>query len=527
MKALAQQRGRVEPTCFNRLGAASSALLVLVASTALPAPLARASPLFEVVGDAHGLAGQNARATGPGAASTYFNPALLPEAESGVMLGFFFLSQQIATHLDARASSPACPNRSCDIPVINNAGPEAFRHEDGSTIDTPALPTSWLENGRLGPENQIALPARPRQAAGSGQKRQAFIGLGLVEALIENRLSIGVYTQIPLDGFMQTRAFYGDEREQFFSNSLHPELYADRLSAASIAFGAGLRLSSQLSVGVALTLAIQSGARAPAYVSNLSDLDSLLLDSDVSVSVALAPHLALSYQPSSRLRLSATVHSPQGVEIDTKVSYIIATGLEQRTEQRFTHGYLPWIVAVGAEFGLDASQRPLWSLVATVTYSLWSQYRDRHDARPSPGFAWSNVAGASLGVRHRGQRFRGLLDAVFAPSPVPAQSGRSNYVDNDRAGAALGFAYAFAVDSHACELGLSAQAHRLLPRSVRKASGLHPELVRDELPDDAIGGTPRGPIAGREGLQTNNPGFPGFASDGFILGAGVHFALAF
>jgi hypothetical protein len=62
---------------------------------------------------------------------------------------------------------------------------------------------------------------------------------------------------------------------------------------------------------------------------------------------------------------------------------------------------------------------------------------------------------------------------------------------------------------------------------VRKLSGTASDLVRDELPDDAIGGTPRGPIAGREGLQTNNPGFPGFGSQGYLFGAGAHFTLTY
>ena len=35
------------------------------------------------------------------------------------------------------------------------------------------------------------------------------------------------------------------------------------------------------------------------------------------------------------------------------------------------------------------------------------------------------------------------------------------------------------------------------------------------------------PLDGREGLQTNNPGFPGFSSGGVVAGAGVSIAFEY
>jgi long-chain fatty acid transport protein len=77
------------------------------------------------------------------------------------------------------------------------------------------------------------------------------------------------------------------------------------------------------------------------------------------------------------------------------------------------------------------------------------------------------------------------LASQYKPTPVPAQTGRTNYVDNDRIGASLSVEY-----------------------------GVSPALVTDEVPDDAI--LAGEPVVGREGLQTNNPGSPGFSSAGFI-----------
>jgi long-chain fatty acid transport protein len=54
---------------------------------------------------------------------------------------------------------------------------------------------------------------------------------------------------------------------------------------------------------------------------------------------------------------------------------------------------------------------------------------------------------------------------------------------------------------------------------------IDPERVKDELPDDAqISGDPV-PSAG--GLQTNNPGWPGFSSGGWMLGGTLYVAVAF
>ena len=51
-----------------------------------------------------------------------------------------------------------------------------------------------------------------------------------------------------------------------------------------------------------------------------------------------------------------------------------------------------------------------------------------------------------------------------------------------------------------------------------------PSLVVDEVPDDGV--VNGQPIPGRQGLQTNNPGWPGFGSEGWIVGGGVYLSVA-
>ena len=84
-------------------------------------------------------------------------------------------------------------------------------------------------------------------------------------------------------------------------------------------------------------------------------------------------------------------------------------------------------------------------------------------------------------------------------------------------------------------VGLQTQAHRLLPRHTQKLAAYsqgmsRPDLVIDEVPDNATAGIDpvtgeARPLAGREGLQTNNPGWPCFFSAGWIVGGSFHVTL--
>ena len=55
----------------------------------------------------------------------------------------------------------------------------------------------------------------------------------------------------------------------------------------------------------------------------------------------------------------------------------------------------------------------------------------------------------------------------------------------------------------------------------------YPQLVVDEVPDDAVDGQLGDPIPNRAGLQTNNPGFPGFSSGGWIVGGAIHLSILY
>ena len=106
---------------------------------------------------------------------------------------------------------------------------------DDSAFSTLPLPTKVLASGRPGDALRQALPARPRQAAGTGHDTNTYEMIGLIAKFFKQRFAFGFYALVPNGNFTVLQAPYVDEREQYFSNSLHPELYADRLTAISLA----------------------------------------------------------------------------------------------------------------------------------------------------------------------------------------------------------------------------------------------------------------------------------------------------
>lgn len=506
-----------------------------------------ASPLFELVGGAQGMGGFNARVSSPGAASTYFNPALLADAAPGLELGTFFLDESIDISVDSRESNAQCRpgdvGTSCDIPVVFGTGPESFRHEDGSPISNPAIPTGWLEQGRQAMGTDPGLTPSPRQSAGSGQNQRAYQMLGLVSPVFGRRAVLGFYAMIPLAEFTTAKAFYNDEREQYFSNSLHPEMYSDRMTATSLAFGVGSRITDRLAAGITFTLSLKNTASAPVYVSDLANLDTVLLDSDIGVEAAVSPHFGLTYDPLRRLRLAATVHTKQAMEIVTGFDYFLSTGSKQGASVGFTHAYIPLTAAVAGDYDLVDVAGGRVHLAGTAKFARWSQYRDRHSESPHPDYAWSDTLSGALGARYQRGNLRGLIDLEYQPTPVPPQTGRSNYVDSDRLSLSTGADYTFRLWGSTFRAGVGVQSHRLLSQHVSKfdtpinpqpnsnlpgyGDGYYPQLVLDEVPDDAIDGIVGDPIPERAGLQSNNPGFPGWASEGWILGGTVNIAVLY
>jgi hypothetical protein len=496
---------------------------VLVVLTSSPA---RATPLFETNGDTLGMGGLQARTVPGGPSAAYFNPALLTDTPASMTDGFSLLHQQINIALDGRLGTQF------DVP--NNIQSAVHSGDSFAPFDLYPLPTNAIEYGVPATDTMAALPARPRQHAGSGQQTLYYFSVGLVVKLFRDYLTFGLHTLLPLKDFMELRLFYPDEREQYFSNSLHPELYSDRLTAPSVALGLGLRIFDGLSIGVGGSLVVGATTRASVYVVNPSDLTNLQLDLNGAASAGFAPHFGASYTAiEKRLRVSAVAHAPSQARMDNSFGFLLPTGIAQESGFDFLLFYRPWMASLGASFDFLPEEKKELSVAATAVYARWRTYIDRHDEKPIDSYGWADTISPTIGLRYGLDRFRSYLDVGYTPTPIPKQTGRSNYVDNDKVSASMGAEYGFDLWETGLTVGLVLQMQGLIERYQAKlstptdASGknLAPDRVKDEVPDDAV--ISGDPVPGREGLQTNNPGWPGFGSSGWLGGGSLYVGVAF
>lgn len=491
-------------------------LALFTLSTALAALLgareSAASPLIDAMGPVNGEGGASAVVSGASVSSTYFNPALLIDGEEELLIGYAAISEQIGVTLDGR--------RSGDVPEIVSG--RDILGADGVPISNATVPTNWLRVGCAGGTGAGDCPPpgfgqRPRQAQGTSQKTRTYLALGISKHVVPDRFSIGMYALLPFSGFTSARSFYADEREALFSNSLHPELYGDRLTSLSFVFGGAFKILPTLSLGASVSLGFTNSAGASTYVRDSTNYDTLLLNDSIKTEVEVSPTLGVRWIPARWLRVGGALHAPERFVVDTTISGTLPSGTESSSTRHDVYDYMPWTVVIGAE--ADVAKRGRWSmsLAASAKYAMWSSYVDRHGQSPrdyGADLAWKDTLTVALGTRQHFGDLHAWLDVRYAPSPVPDQVGRSNYVDNDRVGLVAGVELKTSFVHTKFRPGLALFVDRLIERHVTKDDA----RIVDELPDGAVFGSTHDPVAGAKGLQTNNPGWPGFASRGWVWG---------
>jgi long-chain fatty acid transport protein len=492
-----------------------AAPFALAFASLLQAGAARASGALELTGAPTSANGLNARALARGPEAAFFNPALLPYAAATTQAGFFVL----VTHGDITLA-PRPPG--VDVPESVYDG--QIRNPDGSTsrLTHRPMPGSKLATPRADTRDREIVP---------------YATLGLVRPLYQDRLVLGFYALLPLRSFQEQQAFFPDERAQYFSNRLEFEMLGDRLSVTSLAVSMAGRITRWLSVGAGVDVTIGTSARTAVHVPDASDQRTALINPDVEVESVFAPYFAFATSPTPWLRLSATLHLASASDTDGENrirfwNYPYPEGESSVSQAyRLTLDHQPTRVGVGASvMGPPSEDRaggtaarskslalPAWEIGAQALLTRWSEYRDRH--AESPPDPWSSTLSVGLGgaVALGGRRFS--ADVAFTPSPVPDQTGRTNYVDNPRL--ALSASFETPVSLFGADFGVGVFLHGqlLVAREVSKSpSARNP--VFDEVPDNLVDIVSGEPIDGAGGLQTNNPGYPGFSSGGWLAGAG-------
>jgi len=444
-----------------------------------------------------GAGAQDSAMAGAGAAITedaravHTSPAGMSFGIPSVTLGFMGAANRLVARLSPRPSGYDAPDLGSASPVI----PYANRLR--------------------------ARPAEAREPGVSGFTVGAVAGLGL------DWLRAGVLVFIPTTGVANQSTFYPDEREQYFSNTVHRPIYGARLSSQQILFATAARPLAWMSVAAGLRFLLETHANTSVLIPDQADTSVQYVDLRTRVGAAAGvTGGAAARFFDDRLRISATFRDE--VASTTRGTNEIQIRGFQNTAQfpieqpnRYVVEFLPRQVSVGSAY---ASK--LGSIALDATWSQWSRYLD--DLGEHAGFhdTVSAAAGGELVLGARTPRLRAGIG--YRASPVPPQTGRTNHVDNGMWILGLGSACNIRVDGHDLEIAFFGQLQLAVRQTtVKDDPGVYPACepgvasICDEVPDgSSLSGTNHA-IAAAAGLQTGNPGFPGFSSGGWVAVAGL------
>jgi len=474
--------------------------LVACALAGLAAP-ARATGWMEWLGSPASSSPFTGRIQGVDVSAAYFNPALLSMAPGQLGVALSLLGQSLTIGLSPR---PAGADVSEDIFRAR------LRNEDGTSSRLILHP---LPTGRL---------PTPRQSPASSGTLGTF-HFGAIFHPVDPYLTFGFSMVSPMTYFQERSSFYADEREQYFSNALHFERAEDGLCAPQFFLAASTSPFRFLSLGAGVSMATRSRTRSLVYIPDAADQEIADINNEIRITTEWVPHGGLLITPAPGWSLALTAHAPTRSDIDGQAeiqfwNYQYPEGRDSLVQPfAFSQGMLPWRVGVGGAVRFAAGSERGLTLAAQLVWAQWSGYRDRHQARFLD--RWGDILTPAAGLKLDLAQGSAALDLVFEPSPVPAQRGRTSYVDNDRLGAALTWERRLSLASHRFALRVQGQLHRLLERSVAKSDeAAHPVL--DEFPDSLDLQTGE-LLAASQGFQSNNPGYPGFRSAGWLWQAGL------
>ncbi len=490
-----------------------------------------ASAFYELTGAPDEVNPLNARFLSSGPAAAYFNPSLLMNQRDSVSVAVVVLIENM------------------DINYLSR-NDKKYNHGYSSVItdDVFEVPTSLADAGITTPLPTNRLISK-RPLSSSQDDVIPVLSFGMTKIIIKKWLVGGVYAQFPLTGLQTQDPFFVDEREQYFSNRLHFELYGDRPQQFSLAVSLGGRISDFLTIGFGLAFTSYTTSNNDVYVPDASNPSVQLINSHMKIGGHIAPIVGVNITPWRGFGIIGTFHYQRNtgvVELNNKIQLSNPTMTEDpdlnpsgdpylSASSNITAGYQPINISAGISYRFETHGYGFTPLAA-FSWERWSTYINRHGEKPSTSYAWSDTFSFSAGFKMDHKDRKAGVDFIYRPSPVPDQKGRENYVDNDRLGFAVGYTEYFHFKHFSVGGGLNVQFQWLLHRSVEKKImyskdgkayiGNDGDII-DEFPDDITNSTHPDGFDSAVGLQTNNPGYPGFSSKGLLFGTSIYVTLLY
>lgn len=477
-----------------------------------------ASSVLELVGAQDSVHPFTSRIISTGAEAAYFNPADLATLDDSFKIGFGMTIQ----------------NKS----IKHAARPEG--HDVGSYIYD--FDTDSMGSGISGFNTPIATEnLLNKRGSADYDSFDGVIMLGAVKNIAKKsleklggQLTAGIYAVLPFSGIQTQEPFFNDEREQYFSNSLQFELYGDRLKQFSVAAALAGRFGHYFRIGAGLAISTYTTTQNRVFVPKTSDPSQQLINAKMKVGASVMPYFSFVANPVAGWHLTGTFHFPTNTGIVKLNNEMQVMNIEYEegvkkgyltASSSMTAGYQPIKLSVGTYYDFKVKDYTLTPM-ASFEWSRWSTYVNRHGEKPLD--KWDDTFSATAGLLMRHPERRAAFGFNYVPSPVPAQTGRENYVDNDRFGFSLGYHEYFSITNEVkIGAGISGALQWLLSRTEEKdlKRTMKDGGIIDEIPEDAeyysdkLSADEVDTI--KKEMQTNNPGFPGWTSKGFLLNIGI------
>lgn len=463
---------------------------------------AQASPIWEYGGAPSSEMPFSARLHASGAEASYFNPAHLVDAGQGrVTFGTSVSAGRLRIEMDERPAGVDISDAIYDARISDAQGRR-------SPPQTRPLATDEL----------------PRQRGGHDPSfEQPYLTLGTAIPIVDERFTIGAYATVPADRFAHQQPHFVDEREQYFSNSLHFERFGDRMVGASFALAMGLRVTDWLRVGAGLTMAQDAASDNVVFSPDPIDQERSEVTTAVTIRTRAVPHLGLSAKPAQGWTVAATVHAPFQNRVDGENelrfwNFSPTPDADGAVRQQVTYVYDYEPLRVGAGLSRQWGDDDRGALLGgQLLYGRWSRYVDRQGQQwPEQ---WRDTLSPTLAGGWWNQTHRLHGELRFMPSAVEPQTGRTNFVDNSQWASSVGWSRQVELLSLPFRVGVQGQAHWLVgQRTVKEKDSSDP--VIDEFPE-SFHVQSEETIEESLDFRTNNPGYPGYRTSGLAVGAGL------
>ncbi len=448
-----------------------------------------AASLFETIGSPDLMHPFNLRVIGLGPESAYYNPSLLIGQKDQIKLGFGMSAGDL--NIAYMRKDP-----SYDVP-----GEVRDRNSNLITHDGANVPLEEKRYTPLPTEDLIK-----KRGTYDPDFLNFYSLIGGQMSFLDGWLAAAIYIELPASQLTGQVPYYPDERDQFFGNSLHFELLGDRLESFHMVLALAGKVGDWLALGIGATVGVQAVADIGVYVADASNPEYLLFDPGIAVHALplLAPHFGFVVRPIDDLAITGTLHLPNlnfdfDLDVDIQVrgfDSLYETDPNDPTKRkkwldtglRTNYGNDPLRFDLGIMYTFPEVKGWRVSLMANALYTMWSQYRDRHAERPID--KWHDTVKPAFGVNVASEDREFGFDWTYHISPIPPQTGRSNYVDNDRVAFALGYTEYFKFEKFTLAGGVSVQTQVLLKETTVKtrveegdpAAAPHNSVV-DEYPE--------------------------------------------